>query len=273
MTNSSERHGPGAKNVPLAVVIVGIGELGGEFGRGFLRSGVPVYPLVRGMEPAVLAKSIPQPGLVLVTVGENDLDRVLRQMPDPWRNRVALVQNELMPRDWEKHHYRSISVAVVWFEKKPGQPLTNILDTPVYGPGAELLSGALKALGIPTRILENQQELVFELAKKSLYILTVNLAGLVVNGTVGELWHNHRPQALKVAREVLPLLEWRAGQALPEDLLLAGLAAAIDDCPHRPCTGRSARTRLQRALTEARQVGLDTPCLAEILRNIGSDGS
>jgi len=35
-------------------------------------------------------------------------------------------------------------------------------------------------------------ELLYELVRKNLYILTINIAGLKTGGTVGELWGKHR---------------------------------------------------------------------------------
>lgn len=248
------------------VVLIGMGELGGVFARGFLRAGFPVYPIVRGMDMALASCAWPKPILVLGTVGEEDLHPVLADLPAPWQRRLGLVQNELMPRDWKRYGLENVTVAVVWFEKKPGLELTNILDTPVYGPGAALVAEALTALGIPTRILADEAALVFELAKKSLYILTVNLAGLAVGGSVGELWQRHQALAREVAEEVLSVLEWRAGHPLPKADLIAGMVAGIEDCPQRPCTGRRARARLARVLAEARQAGLATPRLLEIAK-------
>lgn len=246
------------------IVVVGIGELGGVFALGFLRTGFPVHPIVRGVKMAQKSRDLPDPALVLVAVGEDDFHPVLADLPEPWRGRLGLIQNELMPRDWKRHGLEAVTVAVVWFEKKPGQELTNILDTPVYGPGAALVAEALTAQGIPTRMLADEEALLFELAKKSLYILTVNIAGLAVGGSVGELWQRHQAFAREVAEEVLGVLEWRAGRPLPREALIAGMVAGIEDCPQRPCTGRRARARLARVLAEARQAGLATPRLLEI---------
>ncbi len=246
------------------VVLIGIGELGGVFARGLLRAGFPVYPVGRGMDLAWACQSYPEPGLVLVTVGEEDFHPLLDKLPDPWRERVGLVQNELMPCDFQRYGLANVTVAVVWFEKKPGMELTNILDTPVYGPGASILVEALAALKIPTRVLADEEALLFELAKKGLYILTVNLAGLAVGGTVGELWHKHQALTLDMAQEVLTVLEWRAGRPLPRAALIAGMVAGIEDCPQRSCVGRRARARLERVLKDARQAGIDLPCLTNL---------
>ncbi|GAB6067615.1 hypothetical protein JCM13664_09330 [Methylothermus subterraneus] len=250
------------------VVVIGLGELGGVFALGFLRAGYPVYPVLRGMDLAAVGRDYPEPALVLVAVGEDDFHPVLAGLPPVWRDRLGLIQNELMPRDWRQHGLESVSVAVVWFEKRPGQPLVNILDTPVYGPKAALLAEALTKLGVPTRILPDEEALVFELAKKSLYILTVNLAGLITGGTVGELWHRHAAFAREVAEEVLTVLEWRAGRPLPKEALIAGVAAGIEDCPNRACLGRRARARLARVLEEARQAGIALPCLTGIWQRL-----
>ena len=60
-----------------AIVIIGLGELGGVFARGFLRCGHPVYPITRQMSIAEESQKIPTPALVLVSVQENELHSVL----------------------------------------------------------------------------------------------------------------------------------------------------------------------------------------------------
>ncbi len=250
------------------VVIVGVGEIGAEFALGFLRLGHPVYPGLRGMELDQAAREYPEPALVLIAVGEDDLHPVLAALPLKWQDRIALIQNELMPRDWQKHGLENVSVAVIWFEKRPRKPRVDILDTPVYGPGAVLLAQALTRLGVPTRVLPDQESLLFELAKKALYILTVNIAGLITGGTVGELWQKHQEFARQVAEEVLRVLELRVGRPLPHEALISGMAAGIEDCPQRLCLGRRAKVRLARVLEEARQANIELPCLTGIGRSL-----
>ena len=41
-------------------------------------------------------------------------------MPESWRDRVGLVQNELLPPDWEVHGIVDPTVVAVWFMKKAG---------------------------------------------------------------------------------------------------------------------------------------------------------
>ena len=248
------------------IVIIGIGELGCEFARGFLRCGHPVYPVIRQMNLVDVCRQIPAPAMVLITVQENELQAVLKQLPDPWRNKVGLLQNELLPRDWQRHNLTNPTVAVVWFEKKPDMVLTNILYTPIYGPHAALMSEALDAIKIPTRLLENEDALLYELARKSLYILTVNICGLYCNCTVGNLWQQHQTLAREVAEEVISILEWLTGIKLSTSKLIAGMVEGIEDCPDRNCLGRSARARLQRTLAYAREAGIETPRLKEINR-------
>ena len=62
------------------IVILGIGELGGVFARGFLRMGHPVYPITRGMNIEQESARLPDPELVLITVGEQILHPILRQI-------------------------------------------------------------------------------------------------------------------------------------------------------------------------------------------------
>ena len=63
------------------VVVIGIGEMGSVFARGFLRAGYPVHPVTRQSDLAETARRLPSPGLVLVAVAESDLHAVLENLP------------------------------------------------------------------------------------------------------------------------------------------------------------------------------------------------
>jgi len=65
------------------VVIIGVGEMGGVFARGFLRNGHPVCPGTRDMDMQQEADSIPLPQLTLPAVAEKDLHDTLDRMPAP----------------------------------------------------------------------------------------------------------------------------------------------------------------------------------------------
>ncbi|MEN8234280.1 MAG: hypothetical protein ABFR89_05090 [Actinomycetota bacterium] len=248
--------------------IVGIGEMGAVFARAILRSGRPVYPLLRSTSPAEIVEQIPDPELVLVTVGEDDLHPVLDALPAVWRDRVGLIQNELLPRDWLRHGIESPTIAAVWFEKKPGQATRVIIPTPVAGPAAELLVAALGSIDIPAAVL-NDADLVDTLVAKNLYILTANIAGLRVGGTVSELWRNHHDLASQVASEVLAVQEWLVGSSIDRGRAIEGMLAAFEGDPGHGATGRSAPRRLERAIRHAARAGLSTPTLVEIGREAG----
>lgn len=159
-----------------------------------------------------------------------------------------------------------MTVISVWFEKKPGQEVKILLPSPAYGPGAHLLASALQTLAIPTHILTTETELLFELARKNLYILTTNIAGLITGGDVATLWEHHQAFAKRVAKDVLDLQEWLAGTPLPRERLMEGLVAAIQADPQHKCTGRSAPARLKRALQPANRAELEMTTLREIAR-------
>ncbi len=247
-----------------SIVIIGIGELASVFALGFLRSGHPVYPITREMNISQEYQNIASPALVLVTVQENELYSVLEKMPKAWSNKVGLVQNELLPRDWQIHHIENPTVEVVWFEKKKGMELTNILQSPSFGPNASIISKALQAIYVPAPILNNEQDLLYELVRKTVYILTVNIAGLVDNCTVDELWLRHQSLVREIAKEVILIQESLTGQQLPYERLIDGMVEGIKDCPNRFCLGRSALSRLKRAIKYAEKANLKTPKLQEI---------
>jgi hypothetical protein len=246
------------------VVVIGIGEMGSVFARGLLRLGHPVYPVTRDTDMSRLADALPAPEMVLVAVGETALHPVLEAIPEAWRDRLALLQNELLPADYAD--LPGPTVISVWFEKKKGQDVKVLIPSPVFGPRSHLLVDALATLDIPAREAPDDQAMTFELVLKNVYILTTNIAGLRVGGTVGELWRDHEALARAVANEVIDIQEGLTGRSYDRDALIGGMLEAFNgDLEHR-CMGRSAPARLQRALAHADRLHLEVPTLREIAR-------
>ncbi|WP_018076838.1 hypothetical protein [Thiobacillus denitrificans] len=243
------------------IVIIGLGQLGRVFAGGLLRTGHTVVPVNRGDDMASVAQAHPDPALVLVAVAENDLHAVLAALPEVWRPRVALIQNELLPRDWQAHGYSEPTVISVWFEKKKGIDARPLIASPVAGPGAALLCRALTSIGLPCREVALGDELLFELVRKNVYILTTNLAGLKTGGSVGPLWAQHQTFTRRVANEVMDIQDALTGAQHDRDALIAGMLEAFDGDPDHGCTGRSAPARLARAIGHADEFGLDVPVL------------
>ncbi len=248
------------------IVIVGIGEMAGVFSRGLLKLGHPVFPVTRGMDMEKLAKAIYEPALVLIAVGEDDLHPTLEKIPAVWRDRLGLLQNELLPRDWQRHDIANPTVVAVWFEKKKGQDYKVLIPSPVHGPAAPLIERALEALDIPVWELKNNDQLTFELVRKNVYILTTNIAGLELPaGTdVETMWQQHQSLAREVADEVMAIQFKLIGADLDREQLIAGLVEGIDGDLRHQCMGRSAPGRLTRALQHADQFGLEVPTLRHI---------
>jgi hypothetical protein len=244
--------------------MIGVGEIGGVLARGLLRLGYPVFPITRGMSLSDAASELDDPLAVFVAVAEPDLHSVLGMMPDAWRDRVVLLQNELLPRDWEQYGYRKPTVISIWFEKKPGQDAKVLLTSPVFGPRADLVVDALQAVGIPARAVNNADDMLFELVRKNVYILTTNIAGLECRGTVAELWGHHRKLATAVADDVMDIQDWLTGQENDRRRLIDGMAEAVAGDPEHKCMGRSAPARLERALAVADEADLSVPKLREI---------
>lgn len=246
------------------VIIIGLGQLGRVFAGGLLRAGCSVIPVNRGDDLFTVAHAHPEPQLVLVAVAENDLHTVLAAMPGAWRPHVALIQNELLPRDWEKYRYAGPTVISVWFEKKKGTDAKPLIASPVAGPGAALLCRALTAIELPCREVALGDELLFELVRKNVYILTTNIAGLKTGGTVSQLWAQHEAFARQVANEVMDIQDALTGVAHDRERLIAGMLEAFDGDPEHGCTGRSAPARLARALAHADTFGLPVPTLRSL---------
>jgi len=240
-----------------------MGEMGSVFARGFLRTGHPVFPVIRSMDMAAVANEIANPGLVLIAVAEADLHPVLQQVPVVWRDRLVLLQNELLPNDWQQYDLEP-TVVSVWFEKKKGMDSKVIIPSPVYGKHASDIAEALVSIDIATHVLQSSKELLFELVLKNVYILTTNIAGLQVGGNVGELWQSHRDVATAVAYEVIVLQQALTGQEFDSAALIDGMVKAFNGDLNHQCMGRSAPARLARALELAEKNGLQLETLKKI---------
>lgn len=250
------------------IVVIGVGELGGVFAKGLLRLGHPVYPIARGMNIANAAKSFPKPVCVLVAVAEKDLPNVLAKIPIQWIDRLALLQNELLPSHWEAYRVEHPTVVIVWFEKKRGQACKILLPSRIYGPNAGLFADAMQRLDIPCKVLASEADMLFELALKNTFILTINIAGLEAGGTTGSLWTEHNRLARRVAHDVIDLQELSVGGTLPRDRLISALEKATCENPDHKCVGRSAKERLARNVEIADNAGLEISTIREISRRL-----
>ncbi len=250
-------------------VMIGLGQLGRVFAGGLLKTGHMVVPVNRGDDPKAVATRVPEPDLVMISVGENDLHPLLSSLPEAWRDNVGLLQNELLPREWEAHGIDNPTVISVWFEKKTGMDAKALLPSPIHGPQAERLESALAAIGLPARIVLEADDFLWELVRKNLYILTTNIAGLESSGDVGSLWRERRGLLDGVATDVLDVQEWLCDKRFDRDRLMAGLAEAINADLCHPCAGRTASARLTRAVHHADAAGLTVPTLRRIAQAQG----
>jgi len=252
------------------IVVIGTGEMSGVFTRGFLKLGYPVFPVNRNTDMDKMAKALTAPALVLVAVGEADLHPVLEKIPAEWKDCLALLQNELLPRDWEAHGLQEPTVISVWFEKKKGQDYKVLIPSPTYGAGAPILEKAMAALDIPTWEVGSATEIEYELVRKNVYILTTNITGLELPpGTdVDAMWREHQELAREIANEVMDIQFWLIGKELDREKLITGMAEGIEGDLEHKCMGRSAPARLKRNLGFADEAGLAVPKLREMAKNL-----
>ena len=257
-----------------SIVIVGIGELAGVLARAFLRNGHPVHPITRDMNIVEEAISLPNPKMVVVAVAEKDYPKVMETMPDQWRNNLVLIQNELLPCDWEVYDIQNPTVISVWFEKKKGMDYNPLIPSPVYGPGAEFIARSLEKIQIPCKVLSNKDDLVFELALKNVFVFTINIAGLVLadGTTTSILWEKDKKLTLEVADNIIDLQEFITGRTFSRDRLIEGLVIGIEGDSHHKCKGRSALGRLMRTLKQADKAGLELQAIKDVYQHL-EDGN
>jgi len=247
------------------IVVLGIGELGSVFSRAFLKNNHAVYPITRSTDIDELKASI-DPELILVCTAEGDLQSALSSIPAEWKDRVAMMQNELLPRDWESHNFTNPSVISVWFEKKKGIDSKVLISSPAFGPKAQILADSLALIDIPAHVVANEDELLFELALKNLYILTTNIAGIAIESgsNVNDLRNQHLALMREVSADVLKLQSALTGKTFNDVELEQGMIKAFEGDLNHGCMGRSASARLDRALDQANEFNLEIPTLQKI---------
>jgi ketopantoate reductase len=245
-------------------VIIGIGQIGTVFAKGFLRLGYPVFPVLRGSSLSTCANEVTDPVTTLIAVREEDLHIVLEQLPLAWANSVVLVQNDLLPRDWEKHKIGSPTVVSVWFEKREGVAPTPYFPSPIFGPQDTLIRDVFRAVDLPQSIMSNYEAMVTELVRKNLYIISKNIVGLVAEGTVGEVWEQDQDVFFRVIEDVFNIQAALVEIVLDKERLLKQVADDIEALPDKGTAGGSAKARLTRMLQAADSVGINASALAEI---------
>jgi len=246
------------------IIIIGMGEIGSVLARGLLRAGHPVYPVTRSMVLSDAHRINPEPMAVILAVGEAQLHASLHEMPMPWRDKLVLLQNELLPRDWQEHNLQSPTIMSVWFEKKKGMDSKTLLPSPVFGHHAGLVCTAMQMLELPAREVLSMEAMTWELVRKNVYILTTNIAGLAVGGTVDELWQKNETLARDVAFEVIQLQEALTGLTFEREALIQGMLAGFHGDPAHKCMGRTALARLERALNMMQHYDISAPTMQKI---------
>lgn len=256
------------ETIAETIAIVGAGQLGSLFASLLAARGAMVVVVRRGERV--------DPGLaldrVIVAVGEDDLDAVLASLGPAQRERVVLVQNELVPATWQAHGISDPTVVVVWLEKKGDRAPHVVLPSPIAGPWAETLARVMTDAGLPAEVIDRAL-LPAALLDKNVYILVSNLAGMVQppgTTTAGLLELPALETTMRVLADVLAVESARLGVPIDADLASAALVRAFLADPAHVATGRSAPKRLGRTLARAERLGIDTPELREIARRATS---
>ena len=253
----------GGDKMCRSIAVIGVGEMAGVFVRGFLKCGFSVHPIRRCDNIKSKVEKLDVEG-VLVAVGEKDIHECLKGIPEVWHNQLILIQNELLPCDWEGVMKPDPTVISVWFEKKSGQDYKVIIPSPVFGVKSNLIKEVLGEINIPVNVLDNKESLLLELILKNVYILTTNIAGLQVGGNVGDLWKYHEDFARQIANDVMDVQFQLSGKEFNRSKLIEGMVCAFQGDLEHKCMGRSAPVRLKRILSQADLLGLDVVALRKI---------
>lgn len=245
------------------LLIFGLGELGKLYGAGALGAGFRVTPVLRSTPLEPLWSTLPAGTPLLIAVSEPSLPAVLQALPASRFGDAILLQNETFPSLWA-HAPEAPTVMIPWLLKKKAQPQIVIRSTPVFGRHVGAVVAMHEALDLRSNVLENTTELAHALAYKYTFILTINALGVWRDQSLGRWLDDDMALVRDLAGEASSLaarlaeIDIDTQQAI--DATLEGMRAmqAIS------ARGRSATTRLSRAQSEAKRLGLVLPLLAQI---------
>ena len=115
-------------------------------------------------------------------------------------------------------------------------------------------------------MLQTEDQLLFELVFKNVFVLTINIAGLALadGATTQSLWSDHRRLAEEIAAEVIEVQQWLTGKTFSQQRLMAAMAQAVKGDPEHRCRGRSAPGRLERVIALADEAGLKIPAIRKV---------
>jgi hypothetical protein len=241
------------------MVVLGVGELGKLFAGAALAEGLQVTPITRGVTPAHVLSARPPHAPILVSVGEDALERALDSLPASRHDDAVLVQNELWPSVWQSRGFRP-SLMLPWVLQKPGLPRTVVGTTPVFGAHADLLGALCRRLAIPSAPI-TEPEVPQALADKYTFILVINALGCWRDELLGRFLADAQPQITALCQEASALSAALLGApvdpARSHRLTLDAMAAMASV----RARGRTASARVARALGHAADHGLDVPAL------------
>lgn len=259
------------------VVIIGMGELGTLFASGFLKLGFLVAPVTRRVDLAAVDDTIKQPFLCLIATDIGDLGPVFDWLPESWKDRLVLLQNELLPSHWEGRHIKQQpSVVTVWLEKKKDSVvkkrdgLPEVVFSPIPAIG-EALCAALLALDIPCKRVDSFDLMLHCMVMKNLFNCTMNVGGLLLDGdgerkaTFSQLLADEKAIA-RVLADAATIQEVALGVEKATIVKPRELLPSVKECmsrmPTQICQGRFSKLRTKRAY-EAR-ADHEVPTLKEL---------
>lgn len=264
------------------VVVLGIGQLGATFAKGFLRMGRCVIPVIRGQSLEESAEHHPDPELVVVSVSEKEFKGVLQSMPAKWKGKLVLLQNDLHPQDWKECGIQSPTICVLWYQQTQHSALTQTpgVLTTIYGPKAELVATAHRELGIECRVTYSEQEMLDSLIAKNVLILVINICALTLpykqpylGGTFEQFLCYHRDLFDEMANDAMAIQEGVVGVTLApakKTQVLNTVLRMMRSCLNHPnsssvgrgdCDGRSY---LKRSLELADRLNIAVPAMRRV---------
>lgn len=197
------------------------------------------------------------------TVGEADAPRVVEVLGEDRKEDVILVQNELFAPIWRTWGLSAPTVAVVWTSVKPGEVPMIGYRSAVFGRHAESVRLAHAGADVPCITLASPEDLNTELVAKYAMILAFNALGLFGSQRVATWLEEHAHRVDDLVHAGVLLGAKLADGPLNQEVAYARGKEGLAGLGGLKAGGRSAASRISRALAAATAHDLELPALRE----------
>lgn len=248
------------------MIVLGMGRVGGALVARARARGVEVAAVDRRSGDEALSHHA---GPILVCTRNDDLDDVLRRVPERRHSELVLVQNGML-RDWvAARGLAETTRGLLFFAvSSRGAPLEPGPPSPFTGPRASAVVAFLHAIEVPAEVVDAATFGRGEV-EKLLWNVCFGLVCDLHKKPVGDVVTHHRADLAALVTELLPVAEASVGVTVALAPLVDRMCAYSLQIPRHRAAVKAWSWRNGWFVDAAKRQGIVTPVHDRMLRATG----